>query len=96
MSDYPEHDKLALVKDETQAAGEFVDWLATKGIFLAKRYMFTVGDEVTEDVGECRYESVAPVATPLTSLLAEWADIDQNKIEAEKRAMLAAIRAQAG
>jgi hypothetical protein len=34
MTDYPEHDKLALVKDETQAAGEFVEWLGSQGIHL--------------------------------------------------------------
>jgi hypothetical protein len=95
VSDYPEHDKLALVKDETQAAGDFVEWLGTQGIFLAKTYMFTKDDCVTDDEAEMRYERTCPVAKSLVTLLAEWAEIDQNKIEAEKRAMLATIRAQA-
>jgi hypothetical protein len=34
MSDYPEHDKLTAVADETQAAGDFVNWLAEQGIQL--------------------------------------------------------------
>lgn len=34
MSDYPEHDKLQKVQGETQAAGEFADWLQSQGIQL--------------------------------------------------------------
>jgi hypothetical protein len=36
MSDYPEHDKLTAVQDETQAAGDFVSWLAGQGIQLMR------------------------------------------------------------
>jgi hypothetical protein len=35
MNDYPEHDKLSAVAAETQAAGEFVEWLGSQRIFLA-------------------------------------------------------------
>jgi len=93
MSDYPEHDKLALVKDETQAAGEFIEWLGNQGVFLAKRYMFDKNDQCTENDAEERYTRCLPVSKNLVSLLAEWAGIDQNKIEAEKRQMLASLRA---
>lgn len=79
MSGYPEHDKLTAVKDQTQAIGEFMDWLADDGVFLA-RYQ--------ED---SKY--AWPIHRPITDLLAEWAGIDQNKIEAEKRQMLEQIRA---
>lgn len=92
MSDYPEHDKLAAVKDETQAAGEFIEWLNGQGIFLAKTYMFTKDDQVTDDPAQERYERTGVVAKSLITLLAEWSGIDQNKIEAEKRQMLATIR----
>lgn len=78
MTEYPEHDKLSAVKDETQAAGEFIEWLESKGIFLAK---------YQEESNFPR-----PVHTSLLDLLAEWRGIDRNKIEAEKRQMLAAIR----
>jgi len=81
MSDYPEHDKLHLVKDATQAAGEFVEWLGTQGIFLAVR--------------EQEWDRAVPASCSITDLLARWHDIDLSKIEAEKRAMLATIRADA-
>lgn len=34
MSDYPEHDKQALVVEQTQAIGEFLDWLGSQGVHL--------------------------------------------------------------
>lgn len=78
MSNYPEHDKLSAVKDQTQAIGEFVDWLHDeKEIVLAR----------LDDCGR------AYGAGSLLDLLAEWAGIDLDKIEAEKREMLETLRA---
>jgi len=34
VSNYPEHDKQAEVVEQTQAIGEFIDWLGTQGIHL--------------------------------------------------------------
>jgi hypothetical protein len=34
MSDYPEHDKLTKVSDESQSIGAFLEWLSTQGINL--------------------------------------------------------------
>ncbi len=34
---YPEHDKLKAVRDQTQAAGEFLDWLRSNGFALIQR-----------------------------------------------------------
>jgi len=78
MSDYPEHDKLSAVAEQTQAIGEFVEWLEGKGIFLAR---YVEGSNFPRSVHGLR------------DLLAEWADIDQNKLEAEKRQMLAVCHA---
>ena len=78
MSDYPEHDKLHAVVEQTQAIGEFVEWLEGKGIFLAR---YVEGSNYPRSVHGFR------------DLLAEWAGIDQNKLEAEKRQMLTAQRA---
>jgi hypothetical protein len=36
LSDYPEHDKQAKVVEQTQAIGEFLDWLAGQGVHLMK------------------------------------------------------------
>lgn len=79
MSDYPEHDKLHAVVAETQAAGEFIEWLESKGIFLAEY--------------EPGWSRPMAINRSVVGLLAEWTDIDQNKIEAEKRQMLAVQRA---
>lgn len=68
MSEYPEHDKLTLVKDESQAQGEILEWLADRG-WLNLR-------------------------TSIQAVLAEYHEIDLDKIEAEKRAMLAKIRGE--
>lgn len=77
MSQYPEHDKLSEVKDQTQAIGEFLDWAAEQGIQL------------------CRFDDRTDHLYPAGSfmpLLAEWAGIDMDKIEAEKQQMLAELR----
>lgn len=75
---YPEHDKLLAIKDQTQAIGEFLDWLHDdKGISLTKRDGF--GDLV-------------PVATHWEPLLAEWAGIDRDRLECERRRMLEVMR----
>lgn len=74
---YPEHEKLRAVCDQSQSQGEFIDWLSNKGIFLARYYG-------NHDAG--------PIHEPVTSLLAEYHDIDTRKLEAEKRAMLDEIR----
>ena len=78
MSDYPEHDKLRAIADQTQAIGEFIEWLEGKGIFLAR---YVEGSNYPRHVHGFR------------DLLAEWADIDQDKLEAENRQMLASLRA---
>lgn len=35
MSDYPEHDRMMAVKDQSETIGQFLDWLAEQGIKLA-------------------------------------------------------------
>lgn len=80
MSKYLEHDKLSAVAEQTQAIGEFNEWLEGKGIFLAR---YVEGNNFPREVYGFR------------DLLAEWADIDQDKLEAEKREMLASLSAAA-
>lgn len=36
MSNYPEHDKLVAINDQTQAIGEFVEWCEDQGIELVR------------------------------------------------------------
>jgi hypothetical protein len=73
---YPECDKLLKVRDRSQAIGEFMEWLkAEKGVELA-HYPETKPDELW------------PWHQPMEKLLAEFFDIDLNKVEQERRSML--------
>jgi hypothetical protein len=71
-----EHERLSLVKDKSQAIGDFVEWMGHKGISLC----------------HVRHGEYIPVYAPITKLLAEYFDIDENKLEREKRQILAEIR----
>lgn len=79
MSEYPEHDRLKLISDKSQAIGEFLDWLeAEKGILLGE----------WGPTGRRMY----PFMRSKVDLLAEHFEIDQSKIDAEKREMLNIMR----
>ncbi|HET9893755.1 MAG TPA: hypothetical protein VFQ44_02365 [Streptosporangiaceae bacterium] len=161
MSDFPEHDKMAAIAGQSQAIGEFLDWLGSQGIRQMKwredltderltdpecnpRGTGPLGRDVPDHKPECA--PVRPVEDPVTAadlyvngvwyqrqhcthwtgedkdccrcgngrhytvtgirswvedgrtttaLLAEFFEIDLSKIEAEKRAMLDAVRASA-
>jgi hypothetical protein len=70
---YPEHKKLSLVVEESQAIGEFLDFgLAGQGLVLT---------EYSED-------HLLPTSKSITSILAHYFEIDQDKIDKEKRQML--------
>jgi hypothetical protein len=76
---WPEHTKLQAVREQSQACGEFIDWLQEHGYYLG-RY---------NDEGTRLYTHTVP---KLTDLLADHFGIDQKKLEAEKTAMLDEIR----
>jgi hypothetical protein len=92
---YPEHEKLHAITDKSQAIGEFVDWLdAEKSIVLARRHEH--GDDCRSEEGflMCGYSTndLIPAGVRIQTLLAEFFGIDEEKIEREKREMLAEIR----
>lgn len=90
MAEYPEHEKLAKVHDKSQAIGEFLEWLADERDFvLAVRHQHT--EDCIEDCGARRGELI-PLAIPVHKLLAEFFDIDEDKLDDEKRAMLEELR----
>lgn len=123
MSDYPEHDKLMAVKDESQTIGEFLDWLpGGTDLRVCERIVKTdcrgggiwerwtciggrkINDREDSDEGECpichgtglvdRDEPLyLPAHVDINKILAKFFEIDLNKLEAEKRAMLDALRA---
>lgn len=96
---YPEHAKLKAVARESQAVGRFFDWLAdTKGIALAVQHEHT--DSCRDDDGyiHCGYRSgeYVPARATMRGLLAEFFEIDEEKLEREKSQMLAEIREAEG
>lgn len=80
MDSYPEHEKLQKVKDQSQAIGEFLEWLNSQKIYLA------------EYVGKPGWEYLEHKHFDISDLLASFFRIDREKLEEEKRHMLASFR----
>jgi hypothetical protein len=78
--DYPEHAKQEEVRNDAETIGDFL---------VSSKY------ELGEwcDIEGYHQPRFMPVSTPIQQILAEYLGIDLNKIEAEKRAMLAALAA---
>lgn len=76
---YPEHDKLAEVSDNSQAIGEFLD----EGSYVLAEWK-TFDDD---DSGP----QLVPVSEPIERILAKHFGIDLNKLENEKREILARL-----
>jgi hypothetical protein len=91
MSTHPEHDKLEAVREKSQTIGEFMEWLQTTKGAVLRRWV-----ECTENAGGFPFDepraALAAFRGSITDLLAEFFGIDQQRLEAEKRDMLAAAR----
>lgn len=87
---YPEHEKLKKVQEKSQAIHEFIkEFLSKKGIMLGKYCTYeyeTPSGRIKEK------EDFLPWPEDLTKLVAEFFNIDLNKIETEKRQMLEECR----
>ena len=80
IEEYPEHMKLRAISDESQAIYNFLEWCEEQGVVLSER------------LGE--NENLFRTGRSIRDLLAAHFEIDQDKIEAEKCAMLESIRAR--
>lgn len=78
MGEYPEHDKMAKVREQSQACGEFLEWLGEQGYQVGEFVLF---DGYSE-------EQFVPIYRPMDELLAGFFGIDLKLIEQEKQAML--------
>jgi len=84
---YPELDKMAARSPvANQAISEFLEWLDTQGIVLARP------DMVTKALPRCWH---LPITERHESLLERFFGIDPVALENERRAMLADMRASA-
>lgn len=83
MSKYPEHEKLKKVKDEKNLIGDFLDWLRSDTDRVIAEYV---------DVGEFEDERLMVKSESISDILADYYDIDQEKLEQEKQQMLESLR----
>lgn len=74
---YPEHEKLKALGGANQTVGDFIEWLGEQGWEIARPHE--------------RMDMLIPIMKSRDDLLAEFFEIDRNKLEAEKRAMLDSI-----
>ena len=75
---YPEHEKLKALGGANQIVGDFIEWLGEQGYVIA-RYN--------------QHDRLCPAYESRDKLLADHFEIDQNKLEEQKRSMLAAFPA---
>jgi hypothetical protein len=75
-SKYPEHEKLRPIQPYSQKIGDFLEWLGQEGYHLAKY----------------ENERLWPSHESISSLLARFFEIDQDKLEQEKLAMIDELR----
>jgi len=101
-----ECDKMLKVKDKSQTIGEFLEWLREKknvsfcilGSNLNEKLLDRVYDEEDSfneenyEEGEYRGDEFYPTNFSTEKLLAEFFEIDLEKVETEKREMLDKIR----
>lgn len=79
--EYPECERLVSVSKESQALGEFLDWLIQdKGIVLCNR----TGNRIDN--------LWAPQLQSIEAILAEYFHIDLERVEEERRQILEEIR----
>jgi hypothetical protein len=103
---YPEHAKLAALAGRNQEIGEFIEWLDAAGYVLARwrpYHCLKCGEPWDSEAGPVRCGSCGVMWSrsgdqllgehrPIEVLLAEYFGIDLDRLEAEKRRMLEAIR----
>ena len=78
---YPEHDRLNAIKGESQTIGTFLDWLRNE------RKPTLVLAEYLDD-----WDRPVPSNVTIEGLLAEYFEINCERIAAEKDAMLARLQ----
>lgn len=82
-NEHPEHEKLDKIRHKSQAVGEFLDWLAEeKGVRLC----------TLQKVEEFSGRQYWPIRVSNQEIIAEFFDIDLDKLDKEKQEMLDSLR----
>jgi len=87
----PELDKLRAIQDKSQTMGEFLDSLSNQGLYLCEKAPDSYGMRTVDEMGD-EWDSYIPTMIPVEKLLAGFFGIDLQKVEDEKRAILASIQ----
>jgi hypothetical protein len=93
----PETDKMLAVKDNSQAVGEFIEWLGRNKMVIAR---YASKEDEWADEGEERVATgvkegdLLPVYTSIEKMLAKYFKIDLDKVEKEKRQILEDLRSK--
>lgn len=74
---YPEHEKLSNIQQQSQFLGEFMEYIQSKNIVLAQ-------------YGE--FDRLYPINKSINIFLAEMFNIDLKKIDEEKNQMIEELR----
>jgi hypothetical protein len=91
----PECDKLVAVAPQSQKIGEFLEWLQSeKEIVFGRHHEHLESCYDEEDYRDCglRQDELTPARPSVESLLAEFFDIDRNRVEEERRGLLEELR----
>lgn len=104
---YPECSRLLAVSDTSQEIGQFLEWLwHESGVRFVADQTFTErcmregcdpADSAAwcsscENTGKVNFTAEVPFTPNINALLADYFDIDLDKVEDERRAMLEDIR----
>jgi hypothetical protein len=93
MVEMPECEKLKAVQEKSQAIGEFLEWLTTeKGYFIQESRTRIIPAEDSLSGKAYSVQNIGPIRESWERLLAEFFEIDLDKVEQEKRALLEEIR----
>lgn len=93
---YPECVKLSSHEDEWNDIYPFMEWLQQQGIVLCRyetdEEARARGAHVSEDGTVWKHEDPYPIFKPISDWLHEYFEIDTNKLEKERRALLQKLR----
>lgn len=92
MSDYPEHNKLTAQRARHEAAQDFIDFLLDELGYSLMTYERIEYPPIVAGMPPRVREEWVPVQTRRATLIAKFLDIDEDKLEEEKRQMLESLR----
>jgi hypothetical protein len=95
---YPELEKVEAMRERSQPAGEFLDWLVNeRGIILAQYHKhsdhcYTPDADGDPELHCCSEDVLIPCRIGIEKLLSEYFHIDLEKVEQERRQLLEDVR----